>query len=108
LLEAEEFDAMAKNVEGATLVELIAQAGEEGFGGGSAVIFGESFPSLRLRRLGPSEDIGRKQSARAIVLIAVTLGVEPTVSAEVLTHLGFEIDFFVEAHAAVATVFMST
>ena len=98
LLEAEQLDAVAEHIEGAALVELVAQAGQENFAGLGAVVLGQDFPGVRLGGLHPGEDIGREERPRPVVAGGVALGIEPAVSGEVLADLGLEGDFFMGGH----------
>ena len=65
LLQAEQFDAVPQHVQRAALVELIAQAGQQGFAGlvrrGS---WSRVSHALRLRGLHPGQHVGREKCAR--------------------------------------------
>ncbi len=103
LLQAEQFDAVAQHVQRAALVELIAQAVQQRFGGLRAVVLGQGLPSLRLGGLHPGQHVGREQCPRPVVARGVALGVEPAVGGQVLADLGLEADFLVQAHGVSVT-----
>lgn len=99
LAQAHHIDAVAEHVEGAALVELGADAIQEGSLGGRTLLLHQSLPGLRLGFLDPGEKVRREQGAGAVVEGRVALGVEPAVIGEVGADLGFEGDFLVETHA---------
>ena len=101
-LEAQEFDAMAQHIQCAALVELVAQAGQQGFIGLCAVVLGQGLPGLGLRRLHPGQHIRREQRPRPVIARRVTLGMEPVVIGEVLADLGLETDFLVQGHRQIS------
>ena len=82
LLEAQHLDAVAQHIQGAALVELIAQAGQERLTGLGAVVLGQDFPGFRLRRLHPGQHIGREERPRPVVARRIAFGIEPAVAAE--------------------------
>ena len=108
LLQAEQFDAVAQHIERATLVELIAQAGQQRFAGLRAVVLGQGLPGLGLRGLHPGQHVGREERPRPVVGRSVAFGVEPAVVGEVLANLGLEADFFVQAHAVNFLIFFGS
>ena len=57
MFESEQFDAVAEDVEGPALVELVAEAVEEGFGGVGAVVIGQGFPGIFVGGLHPRQHI---------------------------------------------------
>ena len=103
LSQAQHLDAVPQHIERAALVELIAQAGQQGFGGVRAVVLGEGVPGLGLRGLHPGQHVLGEQGPRPVVLGRVAFGVQPAVGGEVLADLGLEVDFLVQAHAASAS-----
>ena len=100
LLESQQLDAMPQYVERAALVDLVAQAGQQGFAGLRAVHRGHLFPGFRLRCLHPGEHIGREERPRPIVGRRIALGIQPAIRAEMLADLGLEADFLVQTHGA--------
>ena len=97
-LHAEKLDAGAQHVEGAPLVELIAQPREQRLTGEAAVVLLEGRPGRRLRRLHPRERVGHEERTGAVVERRVAGGVEPAVGGEVRADLVLEGDLSVEVH----------
>ncbi|MDB6031974.1 MAG: hypothetical protein JWM16_2312 [Verrucomicrobiales bacterium] len=89
---------MAEDVEGSTLVDLIAQPGEQSFASLPSVVFDEDFPCLRLGGLDPGQDVRREQRPGAVVVGSVAFGVEPAVTSQVGADFSFEGKFAVEVH----------
>ena len=97
--QAQHLDAVPQHVERAALVDLIAQAGQQGFGGVRAVVLGDRLPGFGLRGLHPGQHVAGKQGPRPVVVRRVAFGVQPAVGGEVFADFGLEVDFFVQAHA---------
>jgi hypothetical protein len=96
--KTQQLNAVAQHVQGAALVELVAQAGKQRLSSLGAVVLGEHLPGLRLRRLHPGQHVGREQRAGAVIAGGIALGMEPTIGAQVLANFKLEADFFVQAH----------
>jgi hypothetical protein len=67
LAQTHHIDAVAEHVEGAALVELGADAIQEGSLGGRTLLLHQSLPGLRLGFLDPGEKVRREQGAGAVV-----------------------------------------
>jgi hypothetical protein len=72
------------------------------------VVLRERFPGFGLRGLHPGQYILREKCPRPVVACIVTFGIKPAVVGEVLTDLGLEADFFMQAHIDVFRVNLET
>ncbi len=98
--QAQHLDAMPQHIQRAALVDLITQAGQQGFGGVRAVVLDDRIPGFGLSGLHPGQHVFGKQGPSPIVLCRVAFGVQPAVGGQVLADFDLEVDFFVQAHAA--------
>jgi hypothetical protein len=96
LPQTEQLYPLAKHVEGAPLIELVAQAAQQGFGGPSAVVLLKGLPGLWLGDLHPREHVRWENRPCPVVVGGIALGVQPAVRPEVLANLDLEIDFPVQ------------
>ena len=96
--QAQHLDAMPQHVQRAALVDLITQAGQQGFGRVRAVVLDDRVPGLGLSGLDPGEHVLGEQGPCPVVLRRVTLVVQPAVGGEVLADFGLEVDFLVRTH----------
>ena len=74
-LEAQQLHAVAQYIQRVALVQLVAQAGQQGLIGFGAVVLGNRFPGLGLRGLHPSQHTGGKDSAGAVIASGITFGI---------------------------------
>src|SRR5258706_857001 len=103
LAESDQFHALTQHIEGAPIIELLADAVEQHTLRTSTVVLGERLPPHGLRRLHPREQIRREKSAGAVVESCITLTVEPAMRGKMLTNLFLEADLFVQVHAAITS-----
>jgi hypothetical protein len=89
---------MAKQIEAADLVELLAHPLQQGGFRLAAMVFLQHLPGVGLGLLHPGDQIGRVESKLAAVGRGAALFVEPAVAAKVLADLLLKSNFVVEAH----------
>ena len=100
LAQPDQFDAVAQHIEGAAIIELLADAIQQDDLGTCSVILGERLPGGWLRRLHPRSKIRRKHSTRPVVEGRITLRVEPAFRGKMAANLVLEAGLLVQVHAA--------
>lgn len=96
--QPEHLHAVAEQIEGAPLVELLAHALQQGGLGFAAVVFLQHLPVVGLGLLHPGDQIGRVESELSAVGRGVAVLVEPAVSAEVLADLLLKGEFVADTY----------
>ena len=89
---------MAQHVEGAALIDLVADAVEEHRLCGCAVGLGQRLPRLRLGLLHPCYQIRGEEGTGAVVVGSIAFGMEPAMGGEVGADFHLEADLLVDAH----------
>lgn len=100
LLQAQELEAMADDIQGAALIQALAQAIQQGDLGQGSMVPAQSLPRLRCHCLHPGHDIDGIERQESVIPSRIAFGIEPAISSEARADVVLELDFLVQAHAA--------
>ena len=98
LTQPDQLHPMPQDIEGTALIDLLPDAGEEGFLRLAAVVLGQCLPRLRLGLLDPGDQIRGVERTGTVIARRISLVVKPAVTAEIVADLRLEVDFTVEVH----------